>query len=229
MKAMIFAAGLGTRLRPLTNNLPKALVPYKGKPLLQIVIENLKIYGFDTLIINVHHFADKIIEFLEKNDYFNTKIIISDERNKLMDTGGGLYFARKYFDDDFLIHNVDIISDINLKKLADFHKKYSPLATLAVQDRESNKKLYFDTRNNLCKWKNEVTGEEKIARNCDKSVGFAFSGIHFVSPRIFKYMSEGVYSIIDTYLKAAENEEIKYFDHTGDSWRDMGKPESFSD
>lgn len=229
MKAMIFAAGLGTRLRPLTNNLPKALVPYKGKPLLQVVIEKLKSFGFDTLIINVHHFADKIIDFLEKNNYFDTEIIISDERRKLLDTGGGLYFARKYFDEDFLIHNVDIISDIDLKKLAEYHKKNTFLATLAVQNRASNKKLYFDSENNLCKWKNEITAEEKIARNCQISRGFAFSGIHFVSPRIFEYMSNGVYSIIETYLKAAVNENIKCFDHSDDFWRDMGKPESFLD
>lgn len=230
MKAFIPAAGLGTRLKPLTNELPKALVPYKGKTLLQITIEKLKKYNFDTLIINVHHFADKIKSYLKENNYFDSNIIISDETDQLLETGGGLFNARQYLNDgNFLIHNVDIISNIDLNEMYKQHLQNNSIATLAVQRRQSNKKLYFNSANYLCKWKNEHTGQEKIARQDDYCTGFAFSGIHFVNPKIFEFMSYGKYSIIDTYLNVAHNNKISFFDHTGDFWRDMGRPESFID
>jgi len=228
MKALIFAAGLGTRLKPLTNNIPKALVTFRGKPLLQITIEKLKKYNIDTFVINVHHFSYKVKNFLVENNNFNANIILSDETDELLETGGGLFKAREYLkDDDFLIHNVDIISNIDILQMYNQHLKNNALATLAVQNRESNKKLYFNPANYLCKWKNEITAEERIARSCKYSFGFAFSGIHFVNPKIFDFMNYGKYSIIDTYLSVAQNQKISYFDHTGDFWRDMGKPESF--
>ncbi len=225
---MIFAAGLGTRLRPLTNNKPKALFEYQGKPLLEIAITKLIKYGFDEIIVNVHHFAGQIIDFLQKNNNFGAKIHISNEIEKLLETGGGLFFARKFFSDEpFLVHNVDIISDLDLKKIFSYHIDNQAVATLATQKRKANRRLYFDKNNLLCKWKNELTGEEKVARNCEFAKPMAFSGIQVVSPEIFKYMHAGKYSIIETYLKVAKTKPIMCFDHTGDAWKDMGKPENF--
>jgi len=225
---MIFAAGLGTRLKHLTNDIPKALVPYKGKPLLQITIENLKAQGFDDIIVNVHHFSQKIKFFLNDNNNFDTKITISDETDKLLETGGGLFYASKLFDNKpFLVHNVDILSSIDLKELYNFHINSNATATLAVQNRNSSKKLYFSKKGYLCKWKNEKTGEEKISLNEKNTIPFAFSGIHIINPKLFNFMQAGKYSIIETYLKCAKTEKINYFDHTNDSWRDMGTPESF--
>ncbi len=144
MKAMIFAAGLGTRLRPLTNDIPKALVPYKGKPLLQLTIENISSYGFDEIIVNIHHFAPKVVDFLERNDFFGKNIIISDEAELLRDTGGGLFYAKDYFKNEpFFSHNVDILGSFNLKKLYDNHRKNNSITTLAVQNRESSRRLLF--------------------------------------------------------------------------------------
>ncbi len=227
MKAMIFAAGLGTRLYPITKTLPKALAPYRNKPLLQHVIEKITQAGFDEIVINVHHFSQKVIDFLSENDNFGTKIIISDETDQLLETGGGLHKAAKYLQDaPFLVHNVDIISDINLVDFYQSHQRNNALATLAVQNRFSNKKLYFNEQKELCKWKNEQNGEEKIVKNCISATGFAFSGIHVISPKIFDYMSHGIYSIIDTYLYAAQKEKITYYDHSGQKWADMGRPEN---
>lgn len=231
MKAMIFAAGLGTRLQPITNNIPKALVPYKNKPLLQITIEKLIDAGINEIIINVHHFSNQIIDFLYKNNNFNAKIIISDETNQLLDTGGGLFNAKDFLNNsNFLVHNVDIISDLNLNELIEHHYNSQSIATLAVQDRHSDKKLYFDTQSNcLCFWRNEHTGQEKKARKCTKTQGFAYSGIFVANSNIFNFMQEGVYSIIDTFLLVAQNNKISYFDHSNTFWRDMGKPASFLD
>ena len=229
MQAMIFAAGLGTRLYPLTKTLPKALVPYKNKPLLEHVIRKISSEGFNDIIINVHHFADKIIDFLQKNNNFKLKIHISHEKKQLLETGGGLFYASKYFKNKpFLVYNVDILSSVNLKNLYEYHIKNSAIATLAVQNRPSEKRLYFNDKKELCKWKNEKTNEEKICKNCDNSpTPFAFSGIHIISPQIFKFMHNGKYSIIDTYLSVAKTQKITYFDHSDDIWTDMGKPESF--
>ncbi len=231
MKAMIFAAGLGTRLRPLTNDLPKALVPYKGKPLLQIVIEKLSKQGVTDFVINVHYFAEKIIRFLNKNENFGQNIEISHEKDSLLETGGGLFYAKKYFSyEDFIIHNVDILSDIDIAKFYDYHKNNNSIVTLAVQKRDSSKMLYFNEQDKcLCKWKNEKTLEEKISRQCNNALPFAFSGIHVVNTKIFDFMNSGAYSIIETYLKAAKTEKITFFDHSNTFWRDMGRPENFID
>ncbi len=230
MKAMIFAAGLGTRLRPLTNTMPKALVEYQGKPLLQHVIEKLKHYGFDQIVVNVHHFAGQIIDFLQKNDFFGVQMSISDESDQLLETGGGLFKARKFLDgnEPFLVHNVDIISDLDLGL---FYRLFdtSSIAMLAVQSRASGRKLVFSQRDGgLCAWCNTRTGEHVIVRkNCPQPVEYAFSGIHVISPQIFKYLWPGKYSITRAYLKIAEKEKITYYDHTGGMWKDMGTIESF--
>lgn len=231
MKAMIFAAGLGTRLQPITNNIPKALVPYKNRPLLQITIEKLINAGIDDIVINVHHFSNLIIDFLAKNNNFNAKIKISDETSQLLDTGGGLYNAKSLLDSHlFLVHNVDIISDLNINELINQHNQSKSIITLAVQDRPSDKKLYFDTQNNcLSFWRNENSGQEKKSRNCNNTKGYAYSGIFVANYEIFNFMQEGVYSIIDTFLKVAKNKEVTFFDHSNTFWRDMGKPSSFLD
>jgi len=228
MKAMIFAAGLGTRLKPLTDNLPKALVSFRGKSLLQITIEKLKKAGFTEIVVNVHHFADKVVDFLKKNNNFDIKIHISDERELLLDTGGGLQKAKEYFvDEPFLVHNVDIISSLNISEFIKNHDNNN-LATLAVQKRNSNKYLFFDEKQYLCKWKDINTGDEIISRdNFENIFPYAFSGIHIINPIIFQYMQSGVYSIIKTYLELAKTHKITYFDHSADEWSDMGKPECF--
>ena len=230
MKAMIFAAGLGTRLRPLTNTKPKALVEYQGKPLLQHVIEKLKHYGFDHIVVNVHHFAGQIIDFLQKNDFFGVQMSISDESDQLLETGGGLFKARKFLDgnEPFLVHNVDIITDLDLGL---FYRLFdtSSIAMLAVQDRPASRKLVFSQQDgSLCAWRNYKTGEQIIVRkNCPRPIEYAFSGIHVISPQIFKYLWPGKYSIIKAYLKIAGTERITFYDHTGGLWKDMGTVESF--
>jgi len=229
MKAIILAAGLGTRLKPLTDNKPKALVEIKGKTLLEIAISKLKKEGFTDIIINVHHFANKIIDFLKKNNNFNINISISDETKMLLDTGGGIYHAKWFFENEkvFLVYNVDIISDVNLKELYDIHIQTNAIATLAVKNRETSRQLLFDTENNLCKWKNIITGEEKIARKTNSKLKpFAFSGIHVLSTKIFDLIEEkGCFSIIDVYLRLAKDYDIKSYNHNNTSWSDMGKYE----
>src|SRR5664280_1226211 len=163
MKAMIFAAGLGTRLKPVTDNLPKALVPIAGKPLLEHVILKLKSAGFDEIIVNIHHFPDQIIDFLKANNNFSIRIEVSDERNLLLDTGGGIRRAAWFFDDEkpFLVHNVDILSNVDLKELYQQHLRSNSLATLVVSKRDTFRYLLFNDDNRLCGWINEKTGETK--------------------------------------------------------------------
>ncbi len=229
MKAMILAAGLGTRLRPWTDDKPKALVQYNHKPLLQWVIEKLKLYGFDQIIINVHHFADQIIDFVNKNNAFDIEIVFSDERDELLDTGGGIKKAQWYLQDVpfFLVYNVDILSEIDLHKLVQSHKK-DAIATLAVQKRPTSRTLLFDNQSlNLCGWKNKSTGAEKIINNCNNYIEFAFSGIHLISTKIFDFLPYGKYSIISAYLDIAQKHLITFFDHSNDQWRDMGLKQSY--
>ncbi len=229
MKAMILAAGLGTRLRPWTNDRPKALVLYQGKPLLQWVIEKLKNSGFDHIIINVHHFASQIIDFVRNNDSFGIEIVFSDERDQLLDTGGGIKKAQWFLEDVtfFLVYNVDILSTIDLQKFAQSHTQDS-IATLAVQKRPTSRTLLFNSKDhNLCGWKNHKTGAQKIIDSCGTYKEFAFSGIHIISSRIFDYLPQGKYSIITAYLDIAKTEKITYFDHSGDKWKDMGLKQSY--
>jgi len=230
MKAMIFAAGLGTRLQPWTNNKPKALIEYKQVPLLEIVINKLKKTGFKQIVINVHHFAEQIIEFLKNKNYFDCDIYISDETDLLLDTGGGLKKAEHFFDSEkpFLVYNVDILSEIDLLDFYNNHLKNNSLATLAVQKRETSRVLFFDSENNLCSWKNLKTNQEKIARHTFLQTNyFAFSGLHIISPKIFELIEEkGSFSIIDLYLRLAKDNKISYYLDSKD-WKDMGKKENF--
>lgn len=231
MKAIIFAAGLGTRLQPWTNTKPKALVEYKNAPLLQHVILKLKSEGFDEIIINIHHFADQVVDFVRKNDSFGAKINFSDETGLLLDTGGGLKKTADFFKncESFLAYNVDILTDLNLQDFYNYHIENKAIATLAVQKRQTSRQLIFDKNGYLCKWKNVVTGEEKPAREISGTpLPYAFSGIHIISPKIFNKITEtGVFSIIDVYLRLAKTEKIAFFDHTKSSWQDMGRKENF--
>ena len=229
MKAMILAAGLGTRMKPLTDNRPKALIEVSGKTLLEIVITSLKKHGFDEIIINVHHFAGQIIEFLKRKNNFNIRIEISDERDELLDTGGGLKKASRFFDDGqpFLVHNVDVLTDMDYLEMMKYHKENNALVTLAVRKRETSRYLLFDDSMQLCGWTNVKTGEVKISV-ADKNTGrYAFSGIHIIDPAFFNYVGDKKkFYIIDEYLKLAKNNKILGFDHSESLWYDIGKPES---
>ncbi|WP_291062260.1 MULTISPECIES: nucleotidyltransferase family protein [unclassified Empedobacter] len=228
MKAMIFAAGLGTRLQPFTNNHPKALAVVNGKPLLQRNIEYLKSFGINEIVINVHHFADQIIEFLEDNNYFGIEITISDETDQVLETGGGLVKAKANFEEDFLVMNVDILTDLNLDKFIKAHQENKALVTLAVSNRNSSRKLFFNEQNELKGWRNLKTEEEiKAVDSLDNCKDLAFSGIHVISPTLFyKITEKGKFSIMKVYMDLMQTESIIGFDHSGGILIDVGRPES---
>jgi len=229
MKAMIFAAGLGTRLRPLTDNIPKALVPIAGKPLLEHVILKLKAAGFDEIIVNIHHFPTQIIDFLKEKNSFEIRIEVSNEQDMLLDTGGGIRNAAWFFDDGnpFLVHNVDILSNVDLKALYNEHVTQNSLATLVVSKRDTFRYLLFDDDNRLCGWINEKTGETKPIHFTDISGynKFAFAGIQVLSSQIFNIMEnlEPKFSIIDFYLSNVRNQIIKGYTPTDFKMMDVGK------
>ena len=225
---MIFAAGLGTRLKPFTDNHPKALAIVNGKPLLQRNIEYLKSFGIDEIVINVHHFADQIIEFLEENNYFGIEIIISDETDQVLETGGGLVKAKANFEEDFLVMNVDILTDLNLAEFIKAHQENKALVTLAVSDRNSSRKLFFNEQNELKGWRNLKTEEEiKAIDSLDNCKDLAFSGIHVISPVLFDKITEkGKFSIMKVYMDLMQTESIIGFDHSGGILIDVGRPES---
>lgn len=233
MKAMIFAAGLGTRLKPLTDTMPKALVPIAGKPLLQHTIEKLIASGFNEIIINLHHFPDQIIDFVKANHHFGIRIEFSDEREKLLDTGGAIKKASWFFDDDqpFLIHNVDIISTINLQELVTQYQVSGADATLVCSARDTSRYLLFDESDHLKGWINEKTGMVKSpAPNFNPSNyrKLAFSGIHVLSPSLFTLMKElpDKFSIIDFYLEFCQRITVSSFAPAGLQTIDAGKPEA---
>jgi NDP-sugar pyrophosphorylase family protein len=234
MKAMILAAGLGTRLRPLTDNRPKALVEIARRTLLEITLSSLRAFGVGEVIINVHHFADMILEYLKANDNFGMDIEISRE-DVLLDTGGGLkkaaYFFREEssgFDAPFILHNVDVISTIDLRRMVQFHSENQALATLAVQDRKTSRYLLFDEALRLCGRQTVCDEKTELVRSSVQVRALAFSGIHVISPRLFALMSEeGIFSIITSYLRlAAKGEKILGFRADQYYWRDLGRPEN---
>lgn len=227
MQAMILAAGLGTRLKPITDKLPKALVELNGKTLLEITVRNLIENDFRRIVINVHHFADKVKDFVNKNT-FAADIFISDESDLLLDTGGGIKHAQKYFDDSpVLVHNVDIISNLNLKEFYQFHLSDDALASLVVSNRESNRYLLFNDNNILCGWQ-DVKKEEKILVREDVKLNqLAFSGIHILNPNLMEsFPKEQVFSIIKAYLKIAATEDIHAYVSNDLKWIDVGKVDS---
>lgn len=236
MKAMIFAAGLGTRLKPLTDTMPKALVPVGGKPLLQHTIEKLKLSGFDEIIINIHHFAEQIIDFIKFNNNFGIRIEFSDEREKLLDTGGGIKKASWFFDDGkpFLVHNVDILSNINLNEAYACHLKTHSPATLVCSRRQTSRYLLFDSDNHLKGWINEKTGEVKSPFpnfNPEVHQKLAFSGIHILQPSVFHYMENfsNKFSIIDFYLSICDKEHLACHIPKDLQLIDVGKPGSLQE
>ena len=229
MKAMIFAAGMGTRLKPFTESHPKALAVVNGKPLLQRNIEYLKSYGFTEIVINVHHFPDQIRDFLEQNKNFGVAITISDESEALLETGGGLKKAAQQLAGagPFLVMNVDILTDLNLSKLVEHHRSNNALATLAVTERATSRYFLFDQTSKLCGWKNIKTGEERLMIQGETLTMKAFSGIHIIDPAIFNLMTqEGKFSIVDVYLALCSQELIAGYDHSKDLLIDVGKPEA---
>lgn len=229
MKALILAAGLGTRLKPITQNIPKALAKINDLTLLEILIIRLKKYNITDVIINVHHFADQVIEFAEKNNHFGINIQFSDERGELLDTGGGIKKVQWFFDDKspFLVHNVDVISTIDLDELYEYHKRSESMATLAVRDRKTSRYFLFDQQNVLCGWKNVSTGEEIITRETSLINPLAFSGIHIISSEIFELIERsGKFSIVEEYLRLSNNYKISAYNHNNTHWMDLGKVEN---
>jgi len=233
MKAMIFAAGMGTRLHPLTLNTPKALIKVKGIALLEHVIRHLKRHGVDEIVINIHYLGAQIVHFLEAHSNFGIPIHISDERDKLLDTGGGLLKAASFFDDgkSFIVYNVDILSDIDLKAMYHEHIVGECLATLAVRNRTTNRYFLFDNENYLKGWRNIQSGEEVIWGNSQATWRqMAFSGIHIINPKIFKLIENtGCFSITTEYLKLAQNNPIKAYEHSQTQWFDIGKHETLKE
>ncbi len=235
MKAMIFAAGLGTRLKPLTDTMPKALVPVAGKTLLEHTICKLKNEGFNDIVINVHHFAEQIISFLETNNNFGLNISISDERGMLLETGGGIRKAASLLGSEpFLIHNVDIISNAPLKDLYETHIASKADATLLVSERKSSRALLFDDSNNLTAWKNLSTGEIKSpykSIDTERLNQYAFSGIHIFSPSLFPLMKSypEKFPIMDFYLDVCSSASIKASLSNNLKLIDVGKLDSLTD
>lgn len=232
MKAMIFAAGLGTRLYPLTLDRPKALVEIAGKTLLQMAIEKVSQAGYNDLVINIHHFGEQIIEFLQKNNNFGLQITISDERTQLLDTGGGILKAAPFLDGDgpFLVYNVDVLSDIDLILFRKFHDQKGGLATLAVRDRQTSRYLAFDESLQLSGWKNFNTGEEIASRDMLNCRLWAFSGIQLIDPSIFKLITEtGNFPLIPLYLRLARENPIFGFNDPSSLWMDLGKTEQLKE
>ena len=231
MEAMIFAAGLGTRLRPLTNDRPKALVDVCGQTLLQHCITMLENNGADRIVINVHHFADKMKDYIG-NLKCKADIAISDESSLLLDTGGGLKKAIGLFSgkEPIVIANVDILTNIDLRKMMQQHIDSKAGATLAIRDRKSSRQLLFDADWQLGGWQNNKTGESIIVSQSKKLKPFAFSGIHIISPSLFgKFPADVVFPIIPHYLKLAENHKIIGYCHDSDYWFDAGSVEKIAE
>lgn len=235
MKAIIFAAGLGTRLYPLTTTMPKALVEIGGKPILQHVIEKLKSAGVDCIVVNVHHFPDKIIEFLKKNDNFDIDIRVSDERDLLLDTGGGTLKAAELLDGDepVILHNADILTDFNIERMLENHVATGADVTLLVAERASSRYLLFDKGISMRGWINATTGEVKPRNiNAEGLSRYAFGGVHIISPRVFMYLKEygednHVFSITPFYIDYCKKIDIRgYIPDRDFRWFDIGKPET---
>jgi NDP-sugar pyrophosphorylase family protein len=235
MKAMILAAGLGTRLRPLTDDRPKALVEINGRTMLEITLSRLHSFGVSEVIVNVHHFADMVLDYLKKNGNFGMRIEISRE-NLLLDTGGGLKKAAWFFkessvhsaiDAPFVVHNVDVLSTIDLRRMAQSHTENRALATLAVQDRKTSRYLLFDDQLQLC-GRQTQKDQPELVRKCEPAKPLAFCGIQVISPRLLAMMTEnGAFSIISSYLRlGAHGEKVQAFRADEYYWRDLGRPEN---
>lgn len=233
-QAIIFSAGMGTRLKPLTDTLPKALVEVNGKPMLQWNIEKLKAAGCHTIVVNVHHFPEMIRNFLSIHHNFGINIHISDESSAILDTGGGLVHAAHFFDRNapIVAHNVDVLSDLDLSKIMQYHTQCNRLVTLVVRNRETQRYLLFDNQMRLCGWQNIATGEVvlKTEKSLTQLTRLAFSGIHIIEPSIFSFATQkDKFSIIDLYLQLATTQTIIGFNDTSSQWIDIGKPEQLKE
>jgi MurNAc alpha-1-phosphate uridylyltransferase len=234
-KAMIFAAGLGTRLKPFTDHHPKALVKVNGKSLLERNIDYLRSFGIREFVINTFHFSGQIHLFLAKHQQADSVFHVSYEETGPYETGGGLAHAAKYLKEDgkpFVVMNADILTDLDLRKMFDFHMKHAPLATLAITNRESSRQFLFDEKMKLCGWRNNKTNALKMSSasaNAEDLSPFSFSGVHIIDPNIFERMpTSGIYSITDTYLDLAKDQLIMGYDHSGGIVLDVGKPEALA-
>jgi NDP-sugar pyrophosphorylase family protein len=237
MKAMIFSAGLGTRFKPWTDKHPKALALVNGKSLLQRNVEYLQQFGINDIIVNVHHFAEQVIDAIEKNNGWGSTITISDETNLLLDTGGGLLKAKSFFTpgERFITCNADILTDLNIDKLISFHETNKAMISLGVTDRKTARYLLFDKAERLCGWRNTSTGEEKIPLVRPVLLEKAYSSVAVFEYQIFNLIGSGwfvkteprsKFSLIDVYLALAAQNTILGYDHSGDRWVDVGKPET---
>ncbi|MEP6711816.1 MAG: sugar phosphate nucleotidyltransferase [Ferruginibacter sp.] len=229
IRAMIFSAGLGTRFKPWTDKHPKALALVNGKSLLQRNIEYLQQYGITDVVVNVHHFPDQVIGAIEKNKGWGSNIVISNETNEVLETGGGLLKAKSILDKNelFVSLNVDVLTDLNINELLAFHKKHDPLISFGVTERKTSRNILLDENSRMCGWKNNTTGEEKIVLANHNLKPFAYSCVVVYNSKIFSLIKqEGKFSIMDTYLDLAADNLILGYDHTGDKWVDVGKPES---
>ena len=226
-----FSAGLGTRFKPWTNFHPKALAPVNGKSLLQRNVEYLQEYGIKNIIVNVHHFANQIAETIKQNNGWGSDIVISDETNELLETGGGLLKAKESFKqgERFITCNVDILTDLDLDKLVAFHEKHKPLISFAVTNRKTSRYFLFDKNDRLCGWRNTKTGEETIVIPKPGLIEKAYSCIVVFEPEIFSLIPfHGKFSLVEVYLKLAADHLILAYDHSGDRFVDVGKPESIA-
>ena len=228
---MIFAAGMGTRLQPFTDNHPKALAQVNGVPLLERNIKYLQSYGINDFVINIHHFGGQILAFLAENDNFGANIEISNESDELLETGGGLLFAKRFLENEknFLIMNVDILTDLNITNFINIHELKGGMVTLAVSDRESTRKLMFNDKMYLKGWKNLITNKKTVVGGIFKLRELAFSGVHCVNSEIFtKITRTGKFSIMDEYLDLMKEDIIIGYQHTA-NLIDVGKPESVAE
>jgi N-acetyl-alpha-D-muramate 1-phosphate uridylyltransferase len=229
MKAMILAAGLGTRLKPFTNHHPKALAMVNGKSLLQRCIEYLQQAGITEVIVNVHHFAQQIIDAIETNNGWGSQVSISDETDEVLETGGGLLKAQHYLQHSpsFVLINADMLSTINLTEMIAKHQSHNSLATLAIADRSSSRHLLFTPNNILGGWQNNKTQEQKIINTTEALQPYAFSGIHVINSKLFALIQRtGKFSMIDAYLDVCGLHTIQGYIHPADAVMDVGKPES---
>jgi NDP-sugar pyrophosphorylase family protein len=229
MKAMILAAGLGTRLKPLTDDKPKALIDIGGYTMLELAIRYLCKYGVDEIIINLHHYPDQIIQYLAFKNNFGIKINFSDERTALLNTGGAIKHASWYLKGEypFLLMAVDVITDLDIHEMMRYHELNKPLVTLAVKDRITSRSLLFNKEMQLVGWKNNQANEQKGKSIRDADCALGFSGIHIIDPAIFDLIEEeGSFSIIDLYLRLMESQRIAGFRHDQSKWIEFGRIES---
>lgn len=230
---MLFAAGLGTRLKPFTNSHPKALAMVNGKSLLQRNILYLQQFGITNVVVNVHHFANQIIDAVQQNNGWGSNIIISDEQDEVLETGGGLAKAKSYLQsaENFVVMNVDILTNVNLNEVINQHQQTNALATLAVSQRETSRYFLFNEKMQLSGWQNKNTGEVKPSSLTDIAdlTPFAFSGLHVINNAIFNHIQhQGKFSMVDVYLSLMQQHKIIGYNHTGSLLIDVGKPESIA-